>query len=252
MEQSSFEGKKVFFLYPHSVMQEEMLDELVIQGYEIYILRDHERARRLIERFPGSIMFINIDEGLDEKAWEAYIREIQENPKYKVSLGIFSYNSDRDLMEKYLMELLVPCGYVRLKQGGLKESIQIVNTTLLVNEAKGRRKSFRAICEDESATLNYVQGTQLITGRIINISSDGLAIKVTSIQDIAKDAKLPSVQLKLQDAQVLTNMSCMGLRPGSSDIWVLLFDSQMDRPTTVAIHHFIKNCLQRYIDTLQV
>ena len=98
MEQAPIEGRKIFFLYPHSVIQDDLVDELIMQGFEIYILRDHKRARKLIERFPGSIMFINIDEKLEEPEWETYIREIQENPSVKTRLGILSYNTDRVLI----------------------------------------------------------------------------------------------------------------------------------------------------------
>ncbi|MDR1597159.1 MAG: PilZ domain-containing protein, partial [Treponema sp.] len=154
MEQPPIEGKKVFFLYPHSVIQDALVDELIMQGFEIYMLRDHKRARKLIERFPGSIMFINIDERLEEAEWEAYIQEILDNPQIQTKLGILSYNTDRELMEKYLMKMMVPCGYIQLKQG-VKESTLIIHNALLANEAKGRRKSFRAACEDNSGTMNF-------------------------------------------------------------------------------------------------
>ncbi|WP_041611148.1 hypothetical protein [Treponema primitia] len=252
--EAPLEGRKVFFLYPHSVMQEEMLDELVISGYEVYVLRDHLRARRLIERFPGSIMFINIDEKLEEREWDTYIREIQGNQDINVSLGIFSYNTDRALMEKYLMEIGVPCGYVQLKHG-LQDSTHIVDETLRVNEAKGRRKSFRAIVEEGSAALGYRGEAGQVQGKLLDISSDGFALKVAAdgVQGITKDTKLKGARLKLGPAQVTADLACLGSRPNNNAIWVFLFDtSNMSLETKRAIHHFIKESLQRYIDSLQV
>jgi hypothetical protein len=67
MEQLPGEGKKIFLLHPHSVIREDMLDILIMAGYETYTVLDEKRARKLLEKFPGSIMFINIDEGLKEK-----------------------------------------------------------------------------------------------------------------------------------------------------------------------------------------
>ncbi|MDR0602133.1 MAG: PilZ domain-containing protein, partial [Treponema sp.] len=156
MEQSDILGKKVFLLYPHSVIHEEMLDILIMSGFETYTLRDHKRAAKLLEKFPDSIMFVNIDDGMPEREWETYIRDLQENPKTQGSrLGILSYNQDKALMEKYLMKLSVPCGYIQLKLG-IQQSTKIILNALEANEARGRRKYIRAFCEDDhSATMNY-------------------------------------------------------------------------------------------------
>ena len=67
-------GKKVFFLYPHSVIQNEMVIELIRNEYEIYLLFDHMKTVRLLEKYNDSILFINIDEGLMENEWEKYIK----------------------------------------------------------------------------------------------------------------------------------------------------------------------------------
>jgi hypothetical protein len=223
-----------------------------MQGFEIYMLRDHKRAHKLLERFPGSIMFINIDERLTEPEWEAYIREIQENPLVKTRLGILSYNTDQALMQKYLMEMMVPCGYVQLKQG-TKESALIIRDALLANEAKGRRKSFRAVCEEGSGIMTFKGDSWSIHGKILDISSAGFAAKMDRAQKLDNNTLLRKVQLKLRGAQAMVDLIYLGPRYDDPNIWILLFD-----PTSVtdnaksAINHFIKLCLQRLIDTVEV
>jgi hypothetical protein len=252
MEQAPIEGRKVFFLYPHSVIQDDLVDDLIMQGFEIYILRDHKRARKLIERFSGSIMFINIDERLTEPEWEAYIREILDNPQITTRLGILSYNTDRELMQKYLMDMMVPCGYVQLKQGA-KESALIIRNALLANEAKGRRKSFRAVCEEGSGIMIFNGDSCSINGKILDISSGGFAAKMDNPQKLDKNALLRKVQLKLRGAQAIVDLIYLGPRYDDPNVWILLFD-----PTSVTdtakftINHFIKLCLQRLIDTVEV
>jgi hypothetical protein len=252
MEQAPIEGRKVFFLYPHSVIQDDLVDELIMQGFEIYILRDHKRARKLIEHFPGSIMFINIDEKLQEPEWEAYIREIQENPAVKTRLGILSYNTDRELMEKYLMDIMVPCGYVQLKQG-TKESAVIIRDALLANEAKGRRKSFRAVCEAGSGVINFKGDSWSISGTILDISSAGFAARMDRSQKLEKNTLLRKVQLKLRGALAMADLIYLGPRYDDPDIWILLFDpASVTDSAKLTINHFIKLCLQRLIDTVEV
>jgi len=249
-------GKKVFLLYPHSVIREEMLDDLIMNGFETYTLHDHKRAIKILERFPDSIMFINIDEGMPEKEWEVYIKSIQENPKTKETrLGILSYNQDIKLMEKYLMKLSVPCGYIQLKLG-MQESSKIILNALYVNEAKGRRKCIRAFCEDEvSTSMNYKSDEGLFfQGQILDISSAGVAARIPKFPAmLTLNTMLRGVQLRLKGALVMVNAILVGKRSDDINVCILVFDpSSLNPANKQVIHHFIKQNLQKYIDNLKV
>ena len=246
-------GKKVFILHPHSVIKNEMLDLLISAGFEAYILHDHKRALKLLAKFPDSIMFINIDEGMSEKEWEAYIRGIQESPDTKLSqLGIFSYNTDQALMQKYLMDMNVPCGYIQLKLG-IKESTKIVLGVLEANEARGKRKFIRAFCEeDHNATVNVKGASGFYRGAILDISAAGIAAKFDKFDDLPVNSKIREMQLKLRGSLVLTDAIVMGRRE-KEHIWIFLFDvPRMDPDHKIIIHRFIKNNLQHYMDNLKI
>jgi hypothetical protein len=253
MSQSDTSGKKIFLLYPHSVIHQEMLDILIMAGYETYTLSDHVRARKLLVKFPGSIMFVNIDEGIKEAEWESYIKEIKENPATRESrLGIMSYNADRDLMQKYLMDIAVPCGYVQLKLG-LQESTRIILQALDANEARGRRKCIRADCQDDiNATMNYKSDKGMYHGKLLDISSAGIAAKIEKFEDLPANSLLRSVQLKFRGGLFMTDMILMGRRKDNPLIHVLLFDPRISQDNKIAVHRYIKLCLQKYIDELKV
>lgn len=252
-QQLDAQGKKIFFLYPHSVIREEMLDILIMAGYETYTLLDEKKARKLLAMFPGSIMFINIDEGLKEHEWEAYTREVMEDPKTKDSrLGIMSYNQDRALMQKYLMDLAIPCGYIQLKLG-LQESTKIILNALEANEARGRRKYLRADCQDDiHATMNYKSDTGIFYGKILDISSAGIAARIEKFANLPSNSLLREVQLKLRGGLIMTDMILMGRRHDNQAVYILLFGSKMNQENKLIIHHYIKQCLQKYIDDLKV
>ena len=252
-KQLDAQGKKIFLLHPHSVIREEMLDLLIMAGYETYTILDEKRARKLLVRFPGSIMFINIDEGLKEKEWEAYIKSIQDDPATKESrLGIMSYNQDRVLMQKYLMELSIPCGYIQLKLG-LQESTRIILSALEANEARGRRKHIRADCEDDiNAMVNFKGSSGLCHGKIIDISSAGIAAKFEKASDLTLSTLIKDVQLKLRGGLVMTDMIYMGQRRDDKRVYIMLFDAKLTTDNKLIIHRYIKQCLQRYIEKLKV
>jgi hypothetical protein len=254
MEQQNAAGKKIFFLYPHSVIHGEVFDILIMNGYEAYSLWDYKRARSLLERFPDSIMFINIDERLTEQEWETYVRELQKDPKIPdCRLGILSYNTDPKLMEKYLMDMAIPCGYIQLKLG-VQASTRIILDALAANEARGRRKFIRAFCEaDRNVTLNYRNDLGTFYGKLLDISSAGCAARMETSQEFAPNMKLENVQLKLRGHLVMLDAVLMGKRQGDPRVWIILFDpNNMRKDDKMVIHHFIKETIQRYIDTLEV
>ena len=246
-------GKKVFLLHPHSVIREELMDILIMNGFETYTLHDHKKALNILERFSGSIMFINIDEGMPEKEWEAYIKALQENPKTKdTRLGILSYNQDKALMQKYLMDITVPCGYIQLKLG-VQESTKIIINALEANEARGRRQCIRADCEDDiSSSLNFKRGTDSFYGKILDISSAGVAVKFDKIADVPRNTLLKEVQLRLRGGLVMTDMILMGQRADNRQIFIMLFAPAMGSENKLIVHRYIKQCLQRYINGLKV
>jgi L-rhamnose mutarotase len=247
-------GKKIFLLYPHSVVHEEMLNVLMMAGFETYTLYDQKRAAKIFELFPDSIVFINIDEGLQEKEWEAYIRGLQQNPKTSaIRIGILSYNQDKELMQKYLMEIAVPCGYVQLKLG-IGESTKIIMGALEANEARGRRKHIRAFCEDDpTVTMNFKRNSELFQGKILDISAVGLAVKIPGIKNIIANSVLDNVQLRLRGTLIMTDLLFMGIRSDKKDVCIMLFDSsKLNQDNKLAIHQFIKQTLQRYIDQLKI
>ena len=246
-------GKKIFLLYPHSVIRDDMLDMLIMAGYETYTLVDEKKAQKLLVKFPGSIMFINIDEGMKENEWEAYIRSIQGDPETKgCRLGIMSYNQDQALMQKYLMELAIPCGYIQLKLG-LQESTEIILSALEANEARGRRQCIRAACHDDiNASLNFKGDSGMFLGKLMDISSAGVAARFEKNISMASNTLIKDVQLRLRGGLFMTDMTLMGQRHDDKRVYILLFGSKLSASDKLVIHHYIKLCLQKYIDGLKI
>ena len=253
MDTSDSSSRKIFLLYPHSVIRDDMLDILIMAGYETYTLVDEKKAQKLLSKFPESILFINIDEGLKEEDWEIYIRGILNDPKTKdARLGIMSYNQDQSLMQKYLIDMSIPCGYIQLKLG-LRESTKIVLTALETIEAKGRRKCIRAECEDDiSSSLNFKRDSNLYRGKILDISSAGIAARFEKMADLPANTFIKDVQLRLRGGLVMTDMIFVGHRRDNRLIYIMLFTQTISSENKLTIHRYIKQCLQKYINGLKI
>ncbi len=240
-------GKKVFFINPHSVIQDELIDTIVDDEYEVYMINDYKKINDIKNIYNNSIVYINIDAGLSEAEWEKLIRFYSDDSlKKNIKIGILTYNEDQKLAHKYLMDILVPCGFIRLKLG-LKESINIVKQTLEANEAKGKRKFVRASPQPDDGSFNWKNkdGT-LMFGHINDISSVGMAITFDEEKDIEKNSILKDIQIKLKGTLIMVSGVVIGFRKEeeSKTIYVLIFDRTLSRNMKKRLRMSIHKLLQ--------
>jgi len=222
MEPSDF-GKKVFFLYPPPVLS-EVLQELVNREFEVYLVKDHERLRRLLASSPDSIVFIDLDEGLDDPGWEAYVRGLRADERTKgVGVGLLSLNDDDALKEKYLMDIQVQCGFVILKIGAAKAA-EILVRTLEANEARGRRKFVRAACSPGTGQCSIEQDGSSIRGELTDLSSAGMAVRFEGGVSFQVGTVLSAMSITAKGQRVIaTGFVAAQRTEGGANIHVVMF-----------------------------
>jgi hypothetical protein len=239
-------GKKVFFLYPPSVVTEELVWEVVRNEYEVYMLKDHQRLRKLLPRYDDSILFVNIDAGLSEERWEAYVREIAESSDTaNVRIGILTYNKNEELARKYLMDIGVQAGFVTLSLG-LEESAGIVLRMLEANEARGRRRYVRARIDDpKAATFNVKIHDMLCNGVVHDISSVGMACSFEPDMEVPVRSYLTDIQLRLRGQAVKVSGVVSGVRAGDKHVHVVMFDPRQGSAFRSRVRRFVHQQLSR-------
>jgi len=243
-------GKKVFFLYPPSVIRDGMIARLLEQEFEVYMLNDHASAVSLLNHWSDAIIFINIDAGLTEPEWEAWIKRIMENPLTAgVKVGIVSYNSNEELHKKYLMDIGIQCGFVKLKLGA-DESTRILLATLKAVEAKGRRKFVRANCAaDQMSTVNVREGRVNVTGNLNDISVVGFSCTFSPDPFFKKNTLLQDIQLKLRGSLLIVEAIVFGTRTDENGTtYVMLFTQHLDQISRQKIRGYIQTALQMEIE----
>lgn len=251
METTSF-GKKVFFLYPHSVIESDLIDDLIRNEYEVYTLKDYKKVKLLLKKYHDSILFINIDEVLDEREWFEFSESIIKSEELKgVQIGIVTYNENEELAQKYLMELFVPCGFIQLKLGK-DQSRDIILKTLEANESKGQRKYIRATStNDNSATFNVNIKNEFYTGYINDISSVGMSCVFDTDITLMKNTMLRKIQLKLYGKLVLVDGIVFGSRKVDENklLFVVMFTNSLSDDNKAKIHNYIGKTLQEQLIT---
>jgi len=246
MQNKNGTGKKVFFLYPHSVIQEDLIEHIVQNEFEVYLINNHERLIPVLKKYSSSILFINIDIRLKEPEWEQYIRRIMNNPETKdVQIGILTYNDDKTLAQKYLMDLMIGGGYIQLKLG-LKESTRIILKTLIANEARGKRRFVRANCPGNiMSEFNVEIHEKMCTGYIKDISSVGMACYFNDYVELPAKTVLERMQLKLKRRIVMVNGIIAGKRDDKNGtVYVILFTQYISTDAKQKITGFVYKTLQ--------
>ncbi|MDR2402914.1 MAG: pilus assembly protein PilZ [Spirochaetaceae bacterium] len=247
-------GKKIFFLYPSAVIQNEIASDLVQQEYEIYIVRNHATLRRVLRTYPDSVVFVNINDQLQEKDCEAWIRGIMNDPATaSVNIGILSSETNEALERKYINSVGIRGGYTVIKiKSDISKAIIKLMEILTVFNARGRRKYLRVTTDKEAqATLNMPYNGQYINGVINDISVAGLSCTFEKNLQFEKNTFCKDIQIRLQSMILKTEGIIFGSRKeGLAMVYVLLFTQRIDPDVRAKIRKYIQALLQVRMDIL--
>ena len=175
-----YAGRKTFFIAPDtSLLPEIYMEEYLNHGYEAYIIVDdrycslRRKVELIISLFSDSILFFYIDAEIHGIDWPKYIYQLQRTYGDKVLIGVL-YSKRKSEEEKsklerfYLFDVGIPCGCIPLEYQHAK-NFPLIDRILYVNQAGGRRKTVRAICDDKSE-ISFIHKKVQYKGKINDIS----------------------------------------------------------------------------------
>jgi hypothetical protein len=252
-QNSEVTGRKVFFLCPTVAVQNRVIDELVQYEYEVYVTKDTDKLKRVLGKYPDSIVFIDINEQMPENQWDIWITGLLEAPDMKnISIGILTSNDDEQIQRKYLQALKVACGYTVMGHN-LDKTIASLVSILQTAGAKGRRKYLRAIIErgEAGATVNLSLNGTFINGVIKDISVVGVSCTLEGNPEISKNALFKDIQIRLQTSLLKVEGIVFGSRVEEAEtIYVILFTQKINPEVRTKIRKYIQQSLQAKMSVL--
>jgi hypothetical protein len=243
-------GRKIFFLHPSALVQNQVITELAQLEFEVYISKDEGKLKNLLAKYPDSIVFASISEGMKESAWEEWIRGVMANPgTSKIDIGIIVPISNEDLQRKYIQQLRASCGFTAIKSdpnGAIKQLVSILNDV----NAKGRRKYIRALIDNGSnTTVNLPMNGTYVNGNIKDISVVGFSCCFTEDPVLNKNRLFDYMQIRLQSHLLKTEGIVFGSHmDGVEKVYVLLFTQRTDPEVRAKIRKYIQSNLQSKMD----
>ncbi|MDR1900008.1 MAG: PilZ domain-containing protein [Treponema sp.] len=241
-------GKKIFFLYPSAMIMNTLMQELIQQEYEVYAVKNHESMLRGLKKYPRSVVFVNINDGLDEVGWESWIRSVMETPETsETSIGILSSVNDEALRSKYVTEIGISCGFTALKSD-ITVAVRQILECLRIVDAKGRRKYLRA-GREIGASINLPLEDGFVNGHIRDISAVGFSCVLEKNPELTRNVLLQNIQLKIQGGILKVEGIVYGSREDEGDrCYVFLFTQRVDPDTRTRIRNGIQMQLQAQMD----
>ncbi|MDR3172855.1 MAG: pilus assembly protein PilZ [Treponema sp.] len=241
-------GKKVFFLYPSAMIKNTIIQELIQQEYEVYVVKNHEALLRYLKRDSAAVVFININEGLDKVRWEEWVRSVLgSGGASQIRIGILTNTNDDALRNKFVSEIGVQCGFTVVKSD-VSVALRQILESLRVAEAKGRRKYLRA-GKEIGASINLPMNNTFVNGQVKDISAVGFSCVLDQNPTLAKNALLQNIQLKLQGRILKVEGIVYGSRDEGQDrCYVFIFTQRVDSDTRAKIRESIQQHLQARMD----
>jgi hypothetical protein len=243
-------GKKIFFLYPATLAQNEVMEELIQEEYEVYAIRDEEKLRKILAKYPESVVFVNIAEKLSEEQWEAWIRGIMSDPATsKTAIGILTPGLSEALRHIYVEVIKVQCGYIQVRTDS-RTLIKQVLAALKGANAKGLRKHIRVTPDNDAASaINLPLNGEYLKGTIKDISTMGLSCVFDKDPGLEKNSLCQDVQIKLQSMLLKIEGIVFGFRlDGDTKIYVIIFTQRTDPSVRTKIRIYVHNVMQARLD----
>ena len=241
-------GRKVLFIDPPSVIEDQMIQFLITAQYEAAVVKDVAQIQPLLQKYPDAVIYFNLDSRTGKEVQEKIMTNILSSKKQNnYVVGILSYDKNEEVAQKYLMEMGASGGYITLDLG-FKKSAQILVRALDAAEAKGDRQYVRVKVPNGKGALNIETETEKYSGEIIDISIVGMACTINTT--FSKGTYLQNIQMRLWGQLINISGTVAGNRDSSgTQISVIMFDPDLDPKTRSKINMFLKRVMQFEVET---
>jgi hypothetical protein len=200
--------------------------------------------------YPGSILFVSINEAMKEDAWGELIRKVKDKPETaSVDIGIIASINDEDVKRKYLEQFGIRCGYTVVKSD-ISAAVKQLTSILNNMNAKGRRKFLRLMTDQGTkATVNIPMNGTFVDGTIKDISVVGFSCIFTDNPILKKNNLFRDIQLRLQTHLLKVEGIVFGVRmEGPVPVYVVIFTQRVDPEVRAKIRTYIQSNLQNKLE----
>ena len=177
LHENSYLGRKVFFAYPPYYITNTIIPKLSEAEYEVYVINQYQKIKPILQKFPDSICFFNIDaDDLTYTEWFRFIKTFEEDEVLStIFFGVLSQHAPKIHRERFMTDIQLPAGFIQYIPD-LPALTDRYIKILELNGALGKRKYIRADCGFNRSIFVDLEVSGVRIPLILqNISSVGLS-----------------------------------------------------------------------------
>lgn len=221
-------GRKVFFVTPNtSIFPETYLQDYLEMGYEAYFISNdkacplEKKIKCAIQIFPDAMFFFFIDSTVPGVDWPVFVKSFQDEYGGRALFGVMfakrqSAEEKSALERYYLYDVGVKCGCAQLEYKR-EENFNIVKKILAANQARGRRRFVRAICQS-NCSLSFRVKKERYLGKLNDISVCHFSTVISNCLPIPSAARIDDVQINLKGLRIHSAASLLTQRETPSGV----------------------------------
>ncbi len=235
------EGRKTFFIVPDvTLFPDTYLEDYLTHGYETYIINDDrtcpltKKIEAIISVFNDAIFFFYIDTPIQGIEWRDYISELQEEYGDKILIGVLYAKRSteiekRSLERYYLFDVGIKCGCISLEYSKAK-NFTLIDKVMFANQACGRRKNVRAIC-DSTSSVNLTYKKKKYFGAVSDVSLSHFSCVFNYELDVPMFEKLYDVVVDIHGMHFKTDSILLDVRELSDrKLYIFIFSQPNGQP----------------------
>ena len=220
-----FLGRKVFFLNPPMLFEDEVIERLRIMEYEVYAIREYNKLKNYLALNPQSIVFVTPNDMLTPVGWRKLISVVEDESASfgPVDVGVIMHKMNESAERLLMTGIKCACGSMHFEDGHDVLFQQIVRA-LDACKAHGLRRNVRASCmNDKTAEVYCMKNTRMLRFKMIDISSAAIATKFPAhlAGEIFESMLIPDARINMRRSYVNASLKISAIKQVGDNLLVI-------------------------------
>jgi hypothetical protein len=245
------DNRKIFFLHPQAVVQDELARAFIEEHFETYLLRNHVSAKLILRDFPDSILLMQVDSGQEKQKWIEYANDLKANPVFSgLTLCVLSVSSMEEIRKTFLDRSEALSYGFSYGQYDYEKTYMALREMFEREKASPPRFAVKGTAQEKTKiSVVFTRDNNRYEGLLREISITGLTFKFEGIEPLyPSEVPIPSIVISHRTSQFVVSGRIVGNSDDDSNIHLILFDEITVSARRNDIYDLIQTCLQSQIE----
>ena len=246
------ENRKVFFLHPQAVIQDDLVRALLEDNFEAYLVRNPVSAKVVIREFPDSIFLVQVDSGLEEDEWSSFAAELKAIPSLgELTLCVLSVRDIESLKKSFLGADSPFSHGISYGAFNFSKTLEELKEFLTSIKARLPRNQVHGVSpETHGVSVVFAMDDARYEGILKDITISGLTCRIGQEELLPSEMSIPAIIITYGKTQFSVAGRIAGKHGKDGALHLILFDESSKTQRRKEIYDLIQACFQAEIDDI--